>query len=74
MELDLNKQSKNKLEEELLSKQSQIQQIQFSERQLNNKVSEFEYEVLAKEKQLAASEKLLEVRVSLRLCIYSPKS
>ncbi len=64
MELELSKQSKDKLEEELLSKQSQIQQIQFSEKQLNGKVTELEYEILSKEKQLAASDKLLEVRLS----------
>lgn len=64
MDLELNKQSKDKLEEELLSKQRQIQQIQFSEKQLNGKVTELEYEILSKEKQLAASDKLLEVRLS----------
>jgi hypothetical protein len=64
MELELKNQSKKTIEEELISKQSDIQQFQFLENQLNKKVSEFEYEVLAKEKALASSEKLLEVILS----------
>jgi hypothetical protein len=61
MDLELTNQSKNKVEEELISKQSEMQQFQYVESQLNKKVSEFEYELLAKEKALASSEKLLEV-------------
>jgi hypothetical protein len=38
-----------------------MQQFQYVESQLNKKVSEFEYELLTKEKALASSEKLLEV-------------
>ncbi len=61
MDLELTNQSKNKVEEELISKQSEMQQFQYVESQLKKKVSEFEYELLAKEKALASSEKLLEV-------------
>jgi hypothetical protein len=61
MDLELTNQSKNKVEEELISKQSEMQQFQYVESQLNKKVSEFEYELLTKEKALASSEKLLEV-------------
>lgn len=61
MDLELTNQSKNKVEEELISKQSEVQQFQYVESQLKKKVSEFEYELLAKEKALASSEKLLEV-------------
>lgn len=61
MDLELTNQSKNKVEEELISKQSEMQQFQYVEIQLKKKVSEFEYELLAKEKALASSEKLLEV-------------
>lgn len=61
MDLELTHQSKNQVEEELIVKQSEIQQFHFLESRLNTKVSEFEYEVLAKEKALALSEKLLEV-------------
>ena len=61
MDLELTHQSKNQVEEELIAKQSEIQQFHFLESQLNKKVSEFEFEVLAKEKALALSEKLLEV-------------
>ncbi|XP_046653557.1 protein Spindly-like [Daphnia pulicaria] len=60
MDLELTNQSKNKVEEELISKQSEMQQFQYVESQLNKKVSEFEYELLTKEKALASSEKLLE--------------
>nr|CAH0099505.1 unnamed protein product [Daphnia galeata] len=60
MDLELTHQSKNQVEEELIAKQSEIQQFHFLESRLNTKVSEFEYEVLAKEKALALSEKLLE--------------
>lgn len=61
IELDLMKTSRNKLEEELLSKQNHIQQFQIVEKQYNSKVSELEYEILTKEKALASSEKLLDV-------------
>ena len=67
MDLELTNQSKNKVEEELISKQSEVQQFKFLEIQLNKKVSEFEYELLAKEKALASSEKLLEVMLQKKI-------
>jgi len=69
MDLELTNQSKNKVEEELISKQSEVQQFKFLEIQLNKKVSEFEYELLAKEKALASSEKLLEVMLQKKLTL-----
>lgn len=61
MDLEITNQSKNKLEEDLLSKHNEIQQFHSKEKQHINKISELEYEILAKEKSLASSEKLLEV-------------
>lgn len=60
MDLEITNQSKNKLEEDLLSKHNEIQQFHSKEKQHINKISELEYEILAKEKSLASSEKLLE--------------
>lgn len=64
MELELAKQSKSTLEEEIVAKQSEIQQFHMVENQLTSQVSQLEYEILNKEKALASSEKLLEVQYS----------
>jgi len=60
--LEISKECNGKLEDTLLSCQNQIQQLQASERQLQSNISEMEYEVLAKDKELASMEKLMEVR------------
>lgn len=52
------------MEEELISAQNQKQQLQLMEKQSLQKISELEDTVLTKEKQLASTEKLLEVLVN----------
>ncbi|XP_057377585.1 protein Spindly-like [Daphnia carinata] len=60
MDLEITNESKKKLEEDLLSKHNEIHKFHLRENQHINKISELEYEILAKEKALASSEKLLE--------------
>lgn len=63
MELELSKQSNGKMEEDLISSQNQVQQVQVAMKKLEHKVDELEQEMLAKEKELASTEKLLEVNI-----------
>lgn len=63
MQLDLDKQSYSKLEEDLVASQNQIHQLKVLENKLCQQLSEAEDQVLRKEKELASAEKLMDVSI-----------
>lgn len=60
-ELEVSKQSIQKVTDELLQCHTQVQQLLLGEKKLQQRITELEYEVLAKEKELLSTEKLVEV-------------
>ena len=61
MELESTQENKKRLEDELMCKERQIQQFEGVEKLHKHKVEELELEIRAKEKELASSDKVLEV-------------
>ena len=57
------------MEENLSSAQNHIQQLQIIERKIQDKIAEVEYELMTKEKELASSEKLIEVCIEFNFPI-----